>query len=467
MTTLDSPEPFDAIVIGAGQAGVPLATDLASAGRRTALVEREHVGGTCVNVGCSPTKTMVASARVAHLARRAAEYGVRAGRVRVDQAKVRERKRAIVESFRGGLEESLRAVPNLALVEGEARFMGPRTVAVREPSGPERVLSAPLVVVNTGCRPARPDLPGLDSVAALDSTSVMELREVPRHLLVLGGGPIGLEFGQMFRRFGSRVTIVQRGTRLLPRVDRDVAEEVARILAGDGIEVLLETEAIGAAPTGAGLVLRVGHGGGTRTLRGTHLLLAAGRVPNTEALDLPVGGIATDDRGFVRVDERLSTSAPGVFAAGDVKGGPAFTHVSYDDYRVLRENLLRGGSATTRGRLVPWTVFTDPEIAHVGLSESEAKVRGLEVRVAKLPMGEVARALETDEARGFLKALVEPGSGRILGFTAIAVGGGELMAAVEVAMLADLPASRLREAIFVHPTMAEALNNLFAVAEGP
>lgn len=452
---------YDAIVLGAGQAGGPLAGALAKAGRKTALVERAHVGGTCVNEGCTPTKTMVASARVAYLARRAADYGVHTGPVSVDLARVRQRKRDIVASFRGGSERGL-ATAGVDVLAGEGAFAGPKTVDVRLNDGGRRTLTAPVIVINTGTRPARPALPGLDRVPALDSTSIMELDRVPDHLLVLGGGYIGLEFGQMFRRFGSRVTVIQRGKHLLAREDDDVADELARILREDGVDVLLDAAAESVAPGAAGAVeLTVQTSAGTQKITGSHLLLAAGRVPNTDRLNLAAAGVTVDERGFVRVNERLETSAAGIYAAGDVTGGPAFTHISYDDYRILRKDLIGGGSASMAGRLVPYTVFTDPQLARVGLSESEARRQGLSIRVARMPMSHVARALELDESRGFMKAVVGPDD-QVLGFTVLGIEGGELMAAVQLAMVGRLPYTTLRDAIFAHPTLAESLNNLFA-----
>ncbi|MCI0681995.1 MAG: FAD-dependent oxidoreductase, partial [Gemmataceae bacterium] len=336
-----SPERFDAIIIGSGQGGKPLALALAKAGYSTALVERLHIGGTCVNVGCTPTKTMVASARVAYLARRAADYGVEAGPVRVDLARVRRRKQAIVESFRSGSQSRLEKTPNVTLLFGEARFIGAKAVEVALNDGGTRRLTADKVFINTGARPAAPALPGLDQVQALDSTSIMELDQVPAHLLVLGGGYIGLEFGQMYRRFGSAVTIVQRGQQLLPNEDADVSEEVNKILREDGVETLLSADAQRVERGAGGDVrLTVRTGAAERTLSGSHLLVAAGRLPNTERLDLPAAGVATDDKRFIRVNERLETNVPGVYALGDVKGGPAFTHISYDDYRILETNLL-------------------------------------------------------------------------------------------------------------------------------
>jgi len=454
----------DAIIIGAGQAGVPLARDLAKAGRRTLLIERAHVGGTCINEGCTPTKTMVASARVAYLARRGADYGVQLHDLHVDMARVRERKRAIVESFRAGSERRL-ITAGVELLDAEACFTGPHTTVARHPDGREQHCEAELIFIDTGARPAMPKLPGLDAVSALDSTSIMELAEVPGHLLVLGGGYVGLEFAQMFRRFGSHVTIVQRGAQLLEREDPDVAAAVAAILGEDGVDVQLGTSALRAASDPAGVALTVRGAAGETTLRGTHLLVAAGRAPNVEALDLAAAGIALDAHGFIPVNERLETRVPGVYALGDVKGGPAFTHISYDDYRIVRTNLLGAGGATTRERLVPYTVFIDPELGSIGLTETQARRDGRDIRIASMPMSHVARALEMDEPRGIMKAVVDATSGKILGCSILGVGGGEIMAQIEIAMMGRLPYPMLRDGVFAHPTLAESLNNLFATLD--
>ncbi|HEX6121651.1 MAG TPA: mercuric reductase [Ktedonobacterales bacterium] len=460
-------ERYDAIVIGAGQAGGPLASALARAGRRTAIIERAEVGGTCINVGCTPTKTMVASARVAYLARRGADYGVHTGAISIDLAKVRQRKRDIVASWRAGSQRRLEETPGLDLIFGEARFTGPREVAIAVRAGGERRLSAETILLNTGDRPSVPELPGLEAVSALDSTSIMELDAVPEHLLILGGGYIGLEFGQMFRRFGSRVTIVHQGGHLLSREDADVADAVAGILREDGIEVLLRTQAVRVARGARGeIALTVRGAEGERELRGSHLLVAVGRVPNTEALHLPAAGIQTTPSGQIQVNERLEPSVPGIYALGDVKGGPAFTHISYDDFRILRANLLRGGAASIAGRLVPYTVFMDPQLGRVGMSEREARERGHDIRVATLPMSAVARALETDEPRGFMKAVVDAGTKEILGAAVLGIEGGEIMAILEVAMMGHLPYTALKNGVFAHPTLAEGLNNLFTALDG-
>jgi len=457
---------YDGIVIGAGQAGGPLATTLAQAGWKMALIEREHIGGTCVNDGCTPTKTMVASARVAYLARRAADYGVETGPVTMDMTVVRRRKRDIVNEFRSGSEQGIRETPNLDLLMGEARFTGPKTLTVTLNDGGEREITAEKIFINSGQRPTMPKIAGLESVPALTSTTIMELDSVPAHLLVLGGGFIGLEFAQMFRRFGSAVTIIQRGTQLAPKEDEDVGEEIAKIFREDGITVLLETETVRAAwSADGGIVLTVKDSNGERTVTGSHLLVAAGRTPNTDALDPPAAGVTMDKRGYIPVNERLETNVPGIYALGDVNGGPAFTHISYNDFIILRTNLLHGGTETTAGRLVPNTVFIDPQLGRVGLNEREARAQGRTIRVAILPMTGVARAGEMDETRGFMKAIVDAESDQILGCAILGVEGGEIMSIIQMAMMGHLPCTVLKNAVLAHPTLAESLNNLFSTLE--
>jgi pyruvate/2-oxoglutarate dehydrogenase complex dihydrolipoamide dehydrogenase (E3) component len=482
---------YDAIVIGSGQGGKPLAIALAKAGWRAAIIEREYIGGTCINFGCTPTKTMYNSARVAYLARRSAEYGVHTGLVTVNMSEVRVRKQGVVDSFREGGLKAIEKTGGLDLLKGEASFTGPHSIEVRMNEGGNRLLTAGKIFINTGGRPSIPDVEGLDGVPYLDSSSIMELDEVPEHLLVMGGGYIGLEFGQMFRRYGSRVTIVHRGEKLLAREDPDVADEIEKILTEDGITVLLNSEVTGVyrtpdqphdeskfwavtagtnvaraipqdgqRPAGQ-IVVTVRTTGGAQTLTGSHLLVAVGRTPNTERLNLQTAGVQTNERGSVKVNDRLETNVSGVYALGDVNGGPQFTHISYDDFRIVRANLIEGGAATTSGRLVPYTVFMDPQLGRVGLTETDAKTRGLKVRVAKLPMANVARAIEMGETRGFIKAVVDSNTNQILGCAVLGVEGGELMSMLEIAMMGRVPYTVLKEAIFAHPTMAEALNNLF------
>jgi pyruvate/2-oxoglutarate dehydrogenase complex dihydrolipoamide dehydrogenase (E3) component len=462
----DASKNFDAIVIGSGQGGTPLCQALAGAGMRTALVEREHVGGTCINEGCTPTKTMVASARVAYLARRSADYGVRTGELTIDLTKVRERKRAIVESFRNGSQSRIEKTKNLELIFGQAKFTGPKTIRVQKKDAGELALTADQIFINAGCRPMAPTIAGLSDVPYLNSTSIMELQAVPQHLLVVGGGYIGLEFGQMFRRFGSRVTIVQSGAQLLSGEDPDIAEAVLKILRDEGIDVILQSKAARVGKIASDIELTVENSGKLQTLSGTHLLLAAGRVSNADSLNTNAAAIATDKHGYVHVNERLETSAPGIFALGDIKGGPAFTHISYDDFRIIRTNVIEKGNASIAGRLLPYTVFIDPQLGRVGMSETEARKTGRKIRVAKMPMTYVARALELDESRGFMKVIVDADSSQMLGAAVLGIEGGEIMSQIQLAIMGKLPYTVLKDAVFAHPTLAESLNNLFGHFQG-
>lgn len=457
------PETLDAVIIGTGQGGKPLAGALAEAGWKTAIIEKaDRVGGTCVVTGCTPTKTMVASARVAHLARRAADYGVRTGPVDVDMVVVRRRKRDIVESWSSGSRKGMERHKTLELVMGQARFSGPGEVTVETHAGGTRVFTAGHIFINVGTRSGMPPIPGLDRVGALDNESVMELDAVPDHLIVIGGGFIGLEFGQMFRRFGSRVTVLEAQPHCLPREDDDMAEAIRTLLGEDGIEILCGSR-VERVERGADAQITVTatRGDGVRTITGSHVLVAAGRVPNSDTLDPEKAGLAVSDRGTITVNERLETNVPGIFALGDVNGGPPFTHVSYDDFRILKANILEGGHATTTGRVVPYTLYIDPQLGRVGLTEREAREQGYDVRVAKLPMSRVARAIETAETRGVMKAVVDAATGKILGAAILGIEGGEIATVVQVAMMAGLPYTALRDGVFSHPTVSESLNNLF------
>ena len=459
---MSAADEYNAVVIGTGQGGKPLCVALAGAGWRTAIIEREHVGGTCVNVGCTPTKTMVASGRVAYLTSRAADYGVQTGNVRIDMTRIRQRKRDIVESFRSRGQATLEKTNNLDLIFGEASFTGPMSLVVQLKNGMQRALHAEQIFIDAGCRPAVPKLDGLSQVPYLSSTSIMELDSVPEHLLVLGGGYVGLEFGQMFRRFGSRVSIVHRGDRLLRGEDSDVADEIAALLRQEGIDIFLNVTAESVARDGSQILLTGrDETGKIHELHGSRLLVATGRVPNVESLNLSAAGIATDDRGFIKVNSKLETSAPGVYALGDINGGPAFTHISYDDFRILRTNLINKGSATTEGRPLPYTIYIDPQLGRIGITENQAREQNKNVRIAKMPMSSVARALEVDETRGFMKAVVDAETNQVLGAAVLGIEGGEIMSMLQLAMMGKIPFTILRDAIFAHPTLAESLNNLF------
>jgi pyruvate/2-oxoglutarate dehydrogenase complex dihydrolipoamide dehydrogenase (E3) component len=458
---------YQAIVIGSGQAGTPLCTALADAGLRTALIERQHVGGTCVNEGCTPTKTMVASGRVAYLARRGADYGVHTGDIRIDMERVRQRKREIVNSFRNGSQRRIEKTANLDLIFGEASFTSPKSVLVRLPDGGQRTLIGEKIFINAGARPTVPALDGLKEIPFLDSTSIMELDAAPEHLMVLGGGYVGLEFGQMFRRFGSHVTILHTHGQLLPREDIDVAGEIEKILTEDGINLLLETRALKVSRDGNNIGLQIETKQGVRTTTGSHLLVATGRTPNSDSLNVKAAGIETDALGYIKTNAQLETNVSGVYALGDIKGGPAFTHISYDDYRVIRSNLLEGGHVGIAGRVIPYTVFIDPQLGRVGLTEAEAQSNGMDIEIAKMPMSRVARALEVDESRGFMKAVIDAKTQQILGAAVLGIEGGELMSMIQLAMMGRVPYTALRDGIFAHPTLAESLNNLFLAPVRP
>ena len=467
------------LIIGTGQAGKPLAGALAEAGRRVVIVERDRVGGTCVVRGCTPTKTMVASARVAHLAGRAADYGVRAGSVSVDMEAVRRRKREMVDSWSSGSRQGLERREGVELVMGHARFTGQREVEISLAEGGRRRIRAERVFINTGGRPRVPEIPGLEGVPFLDSTSVMELGRVPEHLIIVGGGFIGLEFAQMFRRFGAQVTILERSPRLASSEDPEVSEGLEQILRDEGVHVLCGTRVLSVEAGASGSPVRVrrtpvGSDGGEdlaeereeeQVTEGSHLMVAAGRVPNTDDLGLDRAGIRTDERGFIAVNERLETGVDGVWALGDVAGSPPFTHFAYDDYRVVRNQLMGSADADTSDRIPTYTVFTDPQLGRVGMTEGEAREAGYDVRVASLPMSKVARAIETGETRGFMKAVVDGADGRILGATILGIEGGEIAAILQVAMMGGVPYTALRDAPISHPTLAESLNNLFAALD--
>jgi len=459
-------ESFDAIIIGSGQAGNPLSVKFAVAGKKVALIEREHIGGSCVNVGCSPSKTMEASARVAHLVKRAEDYGVRfEGTVSVDMGTVRERKRGIVDSFSSGDRSKLER-KGVEIIWGTGRFSSAHEIEVDPGDGDVRRLRGNLIFIDTGTRPAIPAIKSLCDCAILDNASIMELDQVPEHLMIIGGGYSGLEFARMFRRFGSEVTIIHRGSHVLSREDEDLALAIQEIFVRDGIRIILEAETHQATQNPDGTIsLRLTCREGEETVSGSHLLVAAGRTPNTDMLNLPAAGIKTDESGYILVDRKLRTTAPDVYALGDVNGGPAFTHIAYDDYRIVRTNLFEEGNASTEDRVLPYTLFVDPQLGRVGMSEREAREKGVPVKVVKMPMSHVARALEVDETDGLMKALVHTQSGRILGFACLGMEGGELMAVVQVAMAGGLTWKDLKDMVFAHPTLAEALNNLFSLVE--
>jgi pyruvate/2-oxoglutarate dehydrogenase complex dihydrolipoamide dehydrogenase (E3) component len=446
---------YDAIVIGSGQGGNPLSQNLADRGWQVALIEREHLGGTCINTGCTPTKTMIASAQVAHYARNAAKWGVRTGDVSVDLPAVVARKDRIVQQWRSGQERKVAERKNLHLYRGQGRFIAPRQVRVGD-----QLLDSERIFIDTGTRPSVPRLEGLSDVGFLDNATIMQLTEVPEHLLVLGGGYIGLEFGQMFRRFGSRVTVIHRDAQILTREDGDVAEALQDALKAEGINFLLSATTTRAEKHKSEVALTLQVDGATRTVRGSHLLVATGRKPNTDDLGLEAAGIQTDQRGFIRVNNKLETNVPGVWALGDVKGGPAFTHISFNDYQILWANLIEGKSVTTDHRPVPYAVFTDPQLGRTGLTEKEARAAGRPLKIGKIPMSWVARAIERDETAGLMKIVIDGENDRILGAAILSTEGGEVVQIIQAVMLSGAPYTMLKGAVYIHPTLAEGLYSL-------
>jgi dihydrolipoamide dehydrogenase len=446
---------YDAIVIGSGQAGNPLSQNLADRGWSVALIERDQLGGTCINTGCTPTKTMVASAQVAHYARNASKWGVNVGEVSVDLSRVVARKDHNVHQWRSGIERKIQERETLRLFRGQARFMGPHEVRVGE-----ETLSSDRIFINTGSTPDVPRVDGLDQVAFLDNASIMQLQQVPEHLLVLGGGYVGLEFGQMFRRFGSQVTIIHRADQILPREDADVAAALQAALEAEGVRFVLGAATKHVEKRDGQVALQVESRDSAETLSGSHLLVATGRRPNTEDLGLSDAGVETDERGFVRVNNRLETNVPGLWALGDVKGGPAFTHISFNDYQIVYANLIEEQALTTDHRPVPYAVFTDPQLGRVGLTEKEARAAGRRIKVGKIPMSWVARAIERDETAGLMKLVVDATTDQILGAAILGTEGGELVQILHAVMLARAPYTILKGAIYIHPTLAEGFWSL-------
>ena len=457
---MSAAEHFENVILGGGTSGKLISWELARAGRPTAVIERGLIGGSCPNIACLPSKNVIHSAKVAQLLRRAAEFGLQTGPARTDMAGVRRRKRAMVEDLIA-IHRTRFAANGLEFVLGEGRFIAPRTIEVRLAEGGTQRLECERIFLDLGTHATILDIQGLAAAGPLTHVEALDLDRLPAHLIVLGGGYVGVEMAQAFRRFGSKVTVVQHGPQLLPREDPDIAEAIRTIFVEEGIDVALEAEPIAVdGSSGEKVRLRVATHDGERVIEGSDLLVAAGRTPNTHGIGLEIGGIELDPRGYIKVNERLETSAPGVWAMGECAGSPHFTHVAEHDFRIVRDNLARQ-NRTTRDRLVPYCVFTDPELARVGLSEREAERQGIEARVARLPMSAVFRAQTIGETSGFMKALIDPRSERILGFAMVGAEAGEVMAVVQTAMLAGLPYTALREAILTHPTMAEGLRGLF------
>ncbi|MFO7767647.1 MAG: mercuric reductase [bacterium] len=442
----------DVIIIGSGQAGSPLATRLAGSGQQVVLIERAYLGGTCVNYGCTPTKTIIASARAAHAARGAGRLGVETGPVSVDFEAVMARKDRIVEQWRSGVERSIESEDGVLLVRGHGRFTGPSTV---EADG--RVFTAGTIIINTGARAALPPIDGLADVEWMDNADILELTALPPHLLIVGGGYIGCEFGQAFRRFGAEVTIVGRPHHLLPREDTEISQALEEVFDAEGIDLRLGRTARSVRPDGDEIVMSLDDGS---EIRGSRLLIAAGRRPNTEDLGCEEAGVERDERGFVEVDEYYRTSVDSIYAAGDVTGGPQFTHTAWDDHRLLFDVLVDDGTRGRDDRLIPSTVFTDPQVARVGLNETEAEEQGIDFEVASMPFGHIARAIEVDETAGFMKVLIDPSTERVLGASIVGSEAGELVHIFTALMAADAPARTIVEMEAAHPTFAEGMQSL-------
>lgn len=451
---------YDAIVIGSGQAGTPLSKRLAESGLKTALIEKRWVGGTCVNDGCSPTKAMVASAKMAWSAANSDRLGVHINSFSIDLLQILDRKNELVERMRGNSEKGILKTSQLDLIYGNAYFSGEKEITVKLNEGGEDVLTADKFFINVGETPVIPDIRGLSEIPYLTSTSIMELEEIPEHLLIVGSGYIALEFGQMFRRFGSKVTILEKSERILSHEDEDVAEGVSDIFREEGIEILLNTqiEQIKKSKDKLSVSLVSDQ---QKTISCSHIMLAAGRKPQTDDLRLGVPGVKLDEKGYIKVNGKLETSVDGIYALGDVKGGPAFTHIAYDDYRVIRENLIEKGNATITGRIVPYCMFIDPQLGRVGVTEQEARDSGKDIIVAKISNTSVARSIETDDTRGFMKAVIDAKTGKILGAAVLAEEGGEIVTILQMAMMGGITYEKIKEGVFAHPTYAESLNNLF------
>lgn len=456
---------FDAIIIGSGQGGTPLSKKLAKNGWNTALIEMQQVGGACINTGCTPTKTMIASAKAAYDLSKVDQLGIEVGEWKVNMPAIIERKAKIVELFRNGSLKGLKETDNLTLIFGKASFAGSKTVEVKLNSGETEVVTADKIFLDTGTRPSIPPVDGLEKVGYFTSTSLMECKTIPAHLLIIGGGYIGLEFGQMYRRFGSKVTILEFSDRFLPAEDEDIAAEVLQFLSGESIEIVTSARLMKVHKKGEVITASLQVGTENKTVECTHLLVAAGRTPNTDSLNLEVAGVELNKQGYINVNEKLETTAAGIYALGDVKGGPEFTHIAYNDYIVLYNNLVKGAEEHIGGRLVPYTMFTDPQLGRIGLTEQQAREKGLDIKVATLPMAHVARAIETGDERGIMKAIVDAGNGKLLGAAIIGTEGGEIMSVLEMAMVGNITWQQIRRMIFAHPLYAESLNNLFMKLE--
>lgn len=456
---------YDAIIIGSGQAGTPLAKKLANAGLKTAIIEKRFVGGTCINDGCTPTKSWVASAKAVYVAQQAHKLGVHIAGYTVNMPLIKKRKDDIVGQFRGGSQHGLEDTGGVDLIFGEAFFTDEKVISVKLKDGGIQELTAEKIFINAGAKTAIPAIEGIDTVEYLTSTSILELTTVPENLLIIGASYIGMEFGQMFRRFGSKITMLETSAKALPREDDDVAREIVKLLEAEGITFYTDAKVSRLKKVGAGIEAEILIDNKKHVFTYSHVLVAAGRAPQTEALNLKAAGVDMDDRGYIKVNDKLETTAKGIYALGDVKGGPAFTHIAYNDYVVVYRNLVEKTDLSIKDRLIPYCMFTDPPLGRVGMSEMEAKQKGLDIKIAKLPMTRVARAIETGDTRGFMKAVVDAKTKKILGVAILGQEGGEIMSVLQMAMVGGITYDEIRYMVFAHPTYSESLNNLFMTLE--
>ncbi len=451
---------FDAIIIGAGQSGMPLANQISKKGFKVALIEEGQIGGTCINDGCSPTKTMVASAKVAHTVSRAGGFGIHVNGYKVDQAAIKKRKQYIVDLFRGGAESRLKKAGDIKIINGRGKFKTARTIEVTAGDGKVTQLQGEKIFINTGSETIIPDIEGLKDIPYLTSTSIMELEETPEHLIILGGGYIGLEFAQMFRRFGSQVTILDQAPRLVPKEDEDVCEEISRIFHQEKIETVFNAKTYQITRQQGQITLHYRNQDKDLSLTGSHLLIAVGRAPSSNNLGLEEIGVKTTEKGFVKVNDCFETSVKEIYALGDVAGSPPFTHMAFHDASLAFDHIYENKSQSNKDRLAPYCVFIDPQLARVGLNEQEAKQKNVPYKVGKFWMKHAGRPLETDEKDGFFKVLVDPDTRKILGATILSMNGGEILAVIQMAMIGNIPYDVIKTLPIAHPTLAESLNNL-------
>lgn len=453
---------FEAMVIGSGQGGTPLAKKLAKAGMKTVIIEKRWIGGTCINDGCTPTKTLIADARKAYIVQQAPRFGIYVNHYSIDFQQIMQRKNEVVQQFRQSSQRGLEKTENLSIVFGDARFTGDKTVEVTLTDGGTETYSADKVFINTGAQPVIPDIEGLNNVPYYTSTTLLDAKYVPPHLVILGAGYIGLELGQLFKRLGSEVTIIGKSSSLLPREDEDVSKVIRELLEEEGIRVYSSAQVQKvSSPDADEINLVITREGQQLQIEGSHLLVAAGRAPQTKELNPGASGIETDERGFIKVNEYLETNVPGVYALGDVKPGPAFTHISYNDYLVIAHNVLDHQRVSIHDRPVPYCMFTDPQLGRIGYTEKQAREKGFNIAVATLPMKYVARAVETGETKGLMKAIVNKDNAQLIGAAIVGTEGGEVMTMLQLAMMGGLTYHQLRETIFAHPLYAESINNLF------